>query len=351
MIKTHSDSETVTITDIQIKNPDLHRTLRSIDPKKRDDFIENCIVVGNQALERSQAVHEVDWIKNQLGEFGSKFSTELQSKIALAASEIQKNQTLLQSQINCTFDMNSRSSQISIFSKNLEGCLKKFEATLDPHEDGPLGQLKSELLESLQELKTEFKANLAAAEATTNAQKKMPGKGVNFEEELLEILSSMAAPRNDSVEPVGSTAGKGACKKGDLVYIDNISRGRIVLEAKDYETQLSPAKIRSGIEEALNNRNADFGIFVVKNRDCLPQAFGAFHMEDKYLVCSVDFLEVAVKFACVELQSQWTSNHDQTVDLAGVQKSLALAKKEIEQLDLLLNSCVYTPHFIVMFIN
>lgn len=62
----------------------------------------------------------------------------------------------------------------------------------------------------------------------------------------------------------------------------------MVIEVKDWQS-IDGFGIKSNMEESLENRDASYGIFIIKNVEALPDYMGWFHdyPKDKYLVCAL----------------------------------------------------------------
>lgn len=103
-------------------------------------------------------------------------------------------------------------------------------------------------------------------------------KGRSFEDAVVEALERIAAARGDVCDGVGDVRGAGG-KKGDVVVsLDACSgpaRGRIVFEAKD--SQLARKRALADLDAALEQRDADYAIFVVPAEDELPARTNPLH--------------------------------------------------------------------------
>ena len=402
MIKLIPDSESVLIQNLTIQNSALFRCLAAMPESERLPHIETCLLMGSQVLEKTQQAREVAWFRNEMSEHGRRVSglldrqletlfckvrndldpenkqgvllplihvvreakTGIQDRLDSAIKELQAKHDALTEQIEQTFNGDRKTSHLSVFQGALEKSVKDLEDAFDPSRegtvlgdftrrldlllrerfaqdavDGPLSKMKAELVELIQELRSEMRGSLIADEIVGDLQQKLPGKGIDFEEDVVLQLSGLASARNDVVEGVGTTPGPSGSKKGDIIYSDSVSGARIVVEVKDYESGLSPNRIRTYMEESIQNRDADYGIFLVRSRESLPTSFGSFHVEPRYLVCTVEFLEVAVKFALIQLQSSWLSKKGAQVDLAKVNRHLQAATQEIVRLDAMMSSC------------
>jgi hypothetical protein len=119
----------------------------------------------------------------------------------------------------------------------------------------------------LQSLRSEReKAQEVAAEHARGTAKGRP-----YEEAVAEAVDAIAQGMGDDCEAVGDFGGAGG-RKGDVVVdIDGCAgapAGRIVFEAK--HSRKSRKEALSELEEAMTQRSADFGVWVVPSEDRLP---------------------------------------------------------------------------------
>ena len=110
------------------------------------------------------------------------------------------------------------------------------------------------------------KASEVAAEAARGTAKGRP-----YEEAVAEAVDAIARGMGDDAEAVGDFGGAGG-RKGDVVVdIDGCSgapRGRIVFEAK--HSRKSRKEALTELDEAMAQRSADYGVWVVPSEDRLP---------------------------------------------------------------------------------
>lgn len=96
-------------------------------------------------------------------------------------------------------------------------------------------------------------------------------KGRPYEESVAEAVDAIARGQGDDSEAVGDFGGAGG-RKGDVVVdIDGCSgsaRGRIVFEAK--HSRKGRKEAIAELEEAMAQRSADYGVWVVPSEDRLP---------------------------------------------------------------------------------
>jgi hypothetical protein len=96
-------------------------------------------------------------------------------------------------------------------------------------------------------------------------------KGRPYEEAVADAIDAIARGQGDDCDAVGDFRGAGG-RKGDVVVdIDGCSgaaRGRIVFEAKN--SRKSRKEALAELEEAMAQRSADYGVWVVPSDDKLP---------------------------------------------------------------------------------
>src|SRR3954447_11635898 len=111
----------------------------------------------------------------------------------------------------------------------------------------------------------------AAATELAAERERGTAKGRTFEEAVFDAVEAIAAAQGDCAEPVGDLA-EGGGKRGDVVVsVDAATgpaRGRIVVEAKD--RRISRKKSLEELAEGLDQRSAQFGVWVVPSDEELP---------------------------------------------------------------------------------
>jgi hypothetical protein len=108
-------------------------------------------------------------------------------------------------------------------------------------------------------------AEVAAEHARSTA------KGRPYEEAVFEAVDAIAQARGDDCDAVGDLPGSGG-RKGDVVVgVDGSagpSRARIVFEAKN--AYVPKNKAVAELDSAMEQRDADYGVWVVPSEDLLP---------------------------------------------------------------------------------
>ena len=162
-------------------------------------------------------------------------------------------------------------------------------------------------------------------------------KGRTFEEAVFDAVEAIAAAQGDCAEPVGDLA-EGGGKRGDVVVsVDAATgpaRGRIVIEAKD--RRISRKKSLEELAEGLDQRSAQFGVWVVPSEEELPSGVRDLREVDGdklYVIFDPDDgarvgLEVAYKLARARVLL--TRDEVEGLDPALVADRVELARRAME---------------------
>ena len=184
--------------------------------------------------------------------------------------------------IDRIFDPNGEFSHLLEKHFGKDGTVRE---TLDPDREGtPLNILRTALHGELSEIRdaiAERKGYLVAAKKGTQ-------KGTEFEERCEPHVRSTAEAYSDMVESTGGATGDlKEGRKGDFVVTIGGTEKRIVFEMK-YQASMRLPEIRRELNGAMENRRADYGVLVSRNRDALSGEVGWFNEYDgNKLVCAV----------------------------------------------------------------
>lgn len=194
----------------------------------------------------------------------------------------------IKSMIEKTLDVDSNSSSLGkmrvLFEDYFDKRKGKISDLLSPfEEDSPIKNLKEEIFKKIQELRDE----LIREKATEELIEKTTLKGGNFEELAVETIEDFCSEYEDKVSPVGEINGK-MNKIGDItIDINGDENKRIVIECKD-SSAYSYKKTVDEINDAIENRNAKFGIFLFKSQSQIPSALAPVKITNNYIVTSFD---------------------------------------------------------------
>jgi hypothetical protein len=157
---------------------------------------------------------------------------------------------------------------------------KKFMAiqnNLENQLNEQFGTQGDSIKESMTDMFHKLGVELGINQAVKSEHERGTQKGVEFEEYCEEHISNIAKHHNDRLEATGNTTGIiPGSKKGDFVYTIEDSGKKIVLEMKDYSSKQSTPKLEAYLNEAIENRGADYAIVVSKKSSSLSKEVGIF---------------------------------------------------------------------------
>ena len=178
-------------------------------------------------------------------------------------------------------------------------------------ENSPLKALKSDLIESSQNLNKQVTDKIDAVNAKVeaiNTKRQIimnsTKKGLPFEDSVFEVLAQIATASADEAIKTGQTSGLiKNCKKGDVTVSVNklASRGHnvnIVFEAKSMA--MSRDEWRKELNLAMTNRSAEISVAVVQTVDQMPNKSRTSIQDNQQLMVAFDpeFDDPAV-LACI----------------------------------------------------
>jgi hypothetical protein len=204
------------------------------------------------------------------------------------------------------------------FGENGE-ILQLFDEKLKMDLEGktPLGQLFVGLKTEISLLRDTVVRIVAKQELLDQTTK----KGFVFEEVVLERLEEIARPLSDIVEDVSlKSEAISNSKKGDFLYQYGDSGVKVVLDAKNYGKLKSLPAMLAYIKEAIKERDAKFGIIVAPNEQSLQKQIGCWNAYNNCIVCTLDSLSVALKYA--KYYVQLSTSESAGLNVGGVQMKL-----------------------------
>lgn len=293
--KVKLENDSVIINNIEVEDVNTYKILNDIPENKREDFIKKAIVIGAIGLRNLYLTENVDYIEKEFKELlkglesqskDIKNNLEREFKELLRNSESQSKD--IKYMIEKTLDVDSNSSSLGkmrvLFEDYFDKRKGKISDLLSPFEDdSPIKKLKEEIFKKIQELRDE----LIKEKTTGEILEKTPLKGREFEDIVLETAEDFCSEYEDKVSPTGDILGK-KNKIGDIVIdINGDENKRIVIECKD-SSAYSYKKTMDEINDAIENRNAKFGVFLFKSQSQIPSALTPVKITNNYIVTSFD---------------------------------------------------------------
>ncbi len=257
------DGDKIVIKDVTINDSEIVSYFQNLSESENlEHRLEKLLKIGIVVSKSINTTENVSYVEKAFENLNSNFTHKLETTFGDKGqfSEILKN----------TFGENGTIIK-ELFNPNKEGT--------------PLYLLKLELSSNLYEIREKLGIN-----AAVNIEKeKGTQKGIEFEDQCQQKLEWIAQIHSDKLERTGSEHGKiGNSKKGDFVVTLGDINKKIVFEMKNKD-RVSLKDIQKELKEAIENREADYGVFVAKNKDNLPAEVGWFNEYDgNHLVCAVE---------------------------------------------------------------
>jgi hypothetical protein len=195
--------------------------------------------------------------------FGAESSTAVQHQVRAAVAELLSES---REKLFKQFSSADESNPLAAFQRAAVAAIKQSSEL--QHEtlremSGRVGALQLEV----QKLQAEKeKALEVAAEHDRSTAKGRP-----YEEAVFDAIDAIAGGQGDDCDAVGDLPGVGGRKGDVLVGIDGCNgppRGRIVFEAKN--SQVPKKRALAELDEAMAQRDAAYGVWVVPSEDQLP---------------------------------------------------------------------------------
>jgi hypothetical protein len=256
--------------------------------------VSDAIEIGARVLDREQAGASVEVLRHDLENASRDVVTELRTQLEQAFGPESGHVTrVLQrhfgAESSTAVQHQVRAAVAELLAESRERLFKQF-STAD--ESNPLAAFQRAAVAAIRQSSDQQHAHLREMNATINAlqleiqklhaerekaqevaaeHERSTAKGRPYEEAVFEAVEAIATRQGDDCDAVGDLRGVGG-RKGDVVVdLDGAAgrpRGRIVFEAK--HSRRSRKEALAELDEAMNQRAADYGVWVVPSEDKLP---------------------------------------------------------------------------------
>lgn len=284
------DTETHEVSlQLTVHDADLATFLDEFDEPERAEVLEKAILVGARTLELSETTKDVEHVKREFEAMQSEFEQEIdavQEEIEATFGDDGELADALEDYLGEEGRMRERIEEAfgkdGELTERLDEVLgedgSKIQEALDPAEEGtPLYRLKTEIHELRDEIVRE--------EGREEERQQSWKKGTDFEETVGNLLEDVVYQTTHDVEHTGDEDGEiPGSKVGDYVLTVGDTGQDIVVEAKS-EKGYSARDIKDEMDEAIENRDADYGIFVVESESYVPDKVGYFQEYDQQMLC------------------------------------------------------------------
>lgn len=356
-IQIDTKSKEIHIKDLTIHDSDLADYIGEISEESRTDAVERALRVGVMTLQLGDTSKELEFVKSEFEQMQNQIQEDIDTvceqldetfgddgKLSKVFDQHLGDDGTLQDHFDSIFGEDGE------FTERLDEELgedgERIKAALDPDVEGtPTHRLKSHLQEEIKQVRDKIERE----EALEEAKQRSWEKGVEFEETVDDLLSNIVHGRTAELRHTGDEEGEIPGRDvGDFVVTLGETGQRIVVEAKSEKHYTQP-KIKNEMEEAIENRDADYGIFVTECEDYVPDKIGYFQEYDQQILCVAlcsdkeddiepSFLNIAYNWARMRLLQAHVDTGD-TIDPEVVQSQVGEVRDTISRFSTVKTKC------------
>lgn len=286
-------NDRITINEFEITDSTLVKYFQQFDSgSERQDALERILKIGVMTMNLAETSQQEEFVERKFTEMQREF----QDEITRIEDEVEErfgddgdipqifenhlgDDGHLRQHIEEAFGENGP------FKKRLDEELgengERIQQALDPDREGtPTYRLKQSLQSQIDRLRDKIEEQKTAEEVEEEIRAKTTLKGEDFEDTVENILSDLVYGTSNELKYTGDTVGKiGDRKVGDFVVTLDKTGQRIVVEAKS-DSGYSQRDIKEELTDAVENRDADYGIIIFECESYIPNKVGYFHEFD-----------------------------------------------------------------------
>lgn len=277
-------AERLTVERLEVQDAELVEFLSEYDESERPEIVSEALAIGMRTLQLMDTSQDVEYVERRLSALEEElsddvetFQEELDEKLG---DDGELHETLddhvgengrLQERIEAAFDEDG--PFVERLDEELGEDGERIQQALDPDNEGsPTYRLEQRLKDEIDAIREK----LVEEDTRAALRSRTYLKGGDFEDSVQQILNEIVRQTPNNVAFTGDTTGEIGREVGDFVVSLADTGQNIVVEAKteDYSVQ----QIKDEMEEAIQNRNAAYGIFVTDTLENLPRTrTGWFH--------------------------------------------------------------------------
>jgi hypothetical protein len=287
------DGDRAHVTDVEITDSTVVEYLQQFDDdEEREDAFVRALRVGVTTMDLAETSQQEEYVERKFTEM----QRDLQEEIDRIEDEVEEKfgdeghvprifENHLGQDGHLKQHIEDAFSEDGPFTERLDEELgedgERIQEALDPDTEGtPTYRLKRTLQDQIQDLRDKIEEQATAEEKEEEIRQQTTLKGDDFEDTVENILSNLVYNTSNEVEYTGDTIGEISGRKvGDFVITLNDTGQRIVVEAKS-DSGYSQRDIKEELADAVENRDADYGIIVFESESYIPNKVGYFHEFD-----------------------------------------------------------------------
>jgi hypothetical protein len=346
---------TVSINEFEISDSAVVKHFEEIDEDERVEELGRVLELGVQTVDLAATSGREEFVERKFEEMQSEFETEIErieneveekfgtdGEVPEVFEEHLGNDGTLRQQLDDAF------GEGGVFVERLDEELgedgERISDALDPDTDGtPTNRLRSSLSDEIQSIREKIEEVTTEQETREEMRGQTRFKGDDFEETTEELLSDLVYGTSHTFEYTGEKTGQITDSLvGDFVLTIGETGQRIVVEAKS-QTGYSQRDIKEELDDAIENRDADYGIIVFECEEYVPNKIGYFQEfgTDKLAVALSEdeeeneveprFLRIAFNWAATRAVQQYASDDGEGIDTDVLQNGLNEVESQIDQ--------------------
>jgi hypothetical protein len=283
------DDDRAHVTDVEITDSTVVEYLQQFDDEReREDAFIRALRVGVTTMDLAETSQQEEYVERKFTEM----QRDLQGEIDRIEEEVEEKfgddghvpqifEDHLGQDGHLKQHIEDAFSEDGPFTERLDKELgedgERIQKALDPDTEGtPTYRLKRTLQDQIQDLRDKIEEQ----ETEGEIRQRTTLKGDDFEDTVENMLSNLVYNTSNEVEYTGDIVGEISGRKiGDFVITLNDTGHRIVIEAKS-DSGYSQRDIKDELADAVENRDADYGIIVFECESYIPDKVGYFHEFD-----------------------------------------------------------------------
>lgn len=287
------DDDRVRVSEFEVADSTVVEYLRQFDDdQEREDAFVRALRVGVTTMDLAETSQQEEYVERKFTEM----QRDLQEEIDRIEDEVEEKfgddghvpqifDDHLGQDGHLKQHIEDAFSEDGPFTERLDEELgedgERIQKALDPDTEGtPTYRLKRTLQDQIQDLRDKIEEQATAEETEEEIRQRTTLKGDDFEDTVENMLSDLVYNTSNEVEYTGDTNGEISGRKvGDFVITLNDTGQRIVVEAKS-DSGYSQRDIKEELADAVENRDADYGIVVFECESYIPDKVGYFHEFD-----------------------------------------------------------------------
>jgi hypothetical protein len=294
------ESNEVRIDSLSVHDEELASFI-SDAPGEPEAAVERALRVGASTLELADTTREVEYVRREFDSLREAFADEVE-EVEQEFEHAFGDDGEFEGRLDDVFGEDGEFADRLDEQFGEEG--EVIQRALDPDVEGsPTNRLRRMIREELTELREKLEHEAGAEEERKLSHR----SGYDFEDVVEELLADATYNTSDDVQRTAETEGELPGRDvGDFVYTIGETGQRIAIEAKSVEGYTRP-KIDEEMTDAIENRDADFGVFISECESFVPDTVGYFQPYDDYVCVSLSaerddevepsFLRIALSWA------------------------------------------------------